>query len=408
MLAVVAPIALAAFASPSTAHADPTQIGVWFGPRLFSDNSNLGYVDNAPVHETLANSIEFGTRVARPFFPWLVPELELAMSPTHSFAPMSSVQADVFYVEPRLHLRFDLLPNHRVQPFILIGGAAAISASSARKTYESSVLGEGYVGTGLRVDTHKGITFRLDARLAVVPSIDNSVTLEADFGFGIEFHAGEHHARPTLAAVMVADRDNDGIPDDKDQCPDRPEDKDGFEDADGCPDIDNDADRVLDIADRCPNVPETYNGFEDEDGCPDTVPADVDALKGTVEGLLYADGETAVRDSAAEPLKKLAATMALHKHIRVVLIGYTDDREAKQFAPTGKDDPPPDMAQLDDDLSRARADAVRIELEKLGVGSGRIDVDGKGAEDPVGDNTTPRGRLANRRVEIKLFVPSGR
>jgi outer membrane protein OmpA-like peptidoglycan-associated protein len=54
-----------------------------------------------------------------------------------------------------------------------------------------------------------------------------------------------------------------------DQCPEIPEDKDGFEDADGCPDIDNDMDHVLDIADKCPNVPETYNGFEDEDGCPD-------------------------------------------------------------------------------------------------------------------------------------------
>ena len=37
---------------------------------------------------------------------------------------------------------------------------------------------------------------------------------------------------------------------------------------------------------------------------------------------------------------------------------------------------------------------------------GRILVDGKGAEDPVADNARPRGRLANRRVEIKLYVPA--
>ena len=411
LLAVVAPIALAALAS-SPAHADTdtdaTQLGVWFGPRLFSSNSNLGYVDGAAFHETLANSIELGVRVARPFFPWLVPELELAMSPTHSQADGTPVTASVFYVEPRLQLRFELMPGKRVQPFVVVGGAAAISASSARMTYDSSVLGEGYVGGGVRIDTGKGLTFRIDARVSIVPSIDDSVTVEGELGLGLEVHIGEHHAPKPVVHVEVSDCDGDGIPDDKDQCPDRAEDKDGFEDADGCPDIDNDRDRVLDIADKCPNVPETYNGFEDEDGCPDTVPADVDELKGTVEGLIYADGETAVRDSADAPLKKIAATMARHKGIRVILIGHTDDREAKQFAtPPAKGDPPPDLTQVNEDLS-ARADAVRIELEKLGVAAGRIDVEGQGAENPVGDNETPRGRLANRRVEIKLFVPSGR
>ena len=74
------------------------------------------------------------------------------------------------------------------------------------------------------------------------------------------------------AAVRLAgasDRDGDGLKDDVDKCPDDPEDKDGFEDDDGCPDPDNDHDRILDKDDKCPNEPETYNGFEDEDGCPD-------------------------------------------------------------------------------------------------------------------------------------------
>ena len=410
MLAIAVPIALAATAPSRSAHADATQVGLWFGPRVFSTNSLLGYIDDAKFHETLDNSIELGARIARPFFPWLVPELELGISPTHSSSPMTPVTASVFWLEPRLHLRFELLPGHRVQPFLVIGGGAPIAASSARKTYDTSILGEGYAGAGLRFDTRKGVTFRVDARLSIIPSIDNSVTFEGELGFGVELHVGEHaHTRATVVVVAVADRDHDGIPDDKDQCPDRPEDKDGFEDADGCPDIDNDADRVLDIADKCPNVPETYNGFEDDDGCPDTVPADVDALRGTVEGLLYADGETVVRETATAPLKKIAATLAAHPSIRVVLTGFTDDREAKQFATApAPGEPPADLAQLAIDLSHARADAVRIELEKLGVGSGRIDVEGHGAEDPVADNETPRGRLANRRVDIKLFVPTGR
>jgi outer membrane protein OmpA-like peptidoglycan-associated protein len=67
----------------------------------------------------------------------------------------------------------------------------------------------------------------------------------------------------------LSDRDNDGIIDEDDQCPDDPEDKDGFQDADGCPDPDNDKDGIPDVADKCPNEPEDKDGFEDLDGCPD-------------------------------------------------------------------------------------------------------------------------------------------
>jgi outer membrane protein OmpA-like peptidoglycan-associated protein len=65
------------------------------------------------------------------------------------------------------------------------------------------------------------------------------------------------------------DNDNDGIPDLKDKCPNDPEDKDGFEDQDGCPDLDNDNDGIIDLKDQCPNVAEDFDGFEDRDGCPD-------------------------------------------------------------------------------------------------------------------------------------------
>ena len=67
------------------------------------------------------------------------------------------------------------------------------------------------------------------------------------------------------------DRDNDldGIPDDVDQCPVFEEDVDGFEDEDGCPDLDNDQDNILDSVDRCPSQPETVNQYQDTDGCPD-------------------------------------------------------------------------------------------------------------------------------------------
>lgn len=65
------------------------------------------------------------------------------------------------------------------------------------------------------------------------------------------------------------DNDQDGILDINDECPNDPEDKDGFEDLDGCPDPDNDKDGILDVVDKCPNVPEDKDGCSDEDGCPD-------------------------------------------------------------------------------------------------------------------------------------------
>src|SRR5207244_1129340 len=67
-------------------------------------------------------------------------------------------------------------------------------------------------------------------------------------------------------AAGLADRDGDGIPDAVDQCPDEPEDKDGFQDEDGCPDPDNDRDGIPDKDDQCPNEPEDKDGFQDADG----------------------------------------------------------------------------------------------------------------------------------------------
>jgi OmpA-OmpF porin, OOP family len=70
-------------------------------------------------------------------------------------------------------------------------------------------------------------------------------------------------------APRVHDQDGDGVPDEVDQCPELAEDKDGFEDSDGCPDFDNDDDGVPDDTDRCPTEKEDSDEFEDDDGCLD-------------------------------------------------------------------------------------------------------------------------------------------
>ncbi|HEX2574441.1 MAG TPA: thrombospondin type 3 repeat-containing protein [Polyangia bacterium] len=89
-----------------------------------------------------------------------------------------------------------------------------------------------------------------------------------------------------------SDADGDGIPDALDRCPQRAEDLDGFEDGDGCPDLDNDRDGILDTSDRCPNDAEDRDGFEDDDGCPDP---DNDN-DGILDGVDRCPGEPEDRD----------------------------------------------------------------------------------------------------------------
>lgn len=76
-------------------------------------------------------------------------------------------------------------------------------------------------------------------------------------------------ATPTTPKGAPNDRDGDGVPDAIDRCPDQPEDIDGVDDSDGCPELDNDSDGIPDTEDKCPNLPESKNGKDDADGCPD-------------------------------------------------------------------------------------------------------------------------------------------
>ena len=80
------------------------------------------------------------------------------------------------------------------------------------------------------------------------------------------------------------DGDGDGATDDEDVCPAAAEDKDGIQDADGCPEEDADGDRVPDSDDRCPAQSEIFNGVADEDGCPDRADdADGDGVEDRVD-----------------------------------------------------------------------------------------------------------------------------
>ena len=100
--------------------------------------------------------------------------------------------------------------------------------------------------------------------------------LKVGGGGGITRGIGSPEFRALLgiqyAFLGARDRDGDGVPDKDDFCPRDAEDRDGFQDVDGCPDPDNDEDGIRDWNDRCPNEPENFNRYMDDDGCPDPDP----------------------------------------------------------------------------------------------------------------------------------------
>ncbi|MGH7439109.1 MAG: hypothetical protein ACRENE_25760, partial [Polyangiaceae bacterium] len=75
---------------------------------------------------------------------------------------------------------------------------------------------------------------------------------------GLDRAVGVPYVRGVIAfgwAPRPHDKDDDGVDDEKDQCPELPEDRDGIQDDDGCPEDDADDDGVLDAQDACPLVP---------------------------------------------------------------------------------------------------------------------------------------------------------
>jgi large repetitive protein len=186
------------------------------------------------------------------------------------------------------------------------------------------------------------------------------------------------------------DNDNDGAPDASDKCPEALEDKDGFADEDGCPELDNDKDGVADKSDKCPDKPEKINGKDDGDGCPDTGDSLVintpDRLE-LMESVLF-KGEGVAKDSA-NVLNQLAATMRSRVDIKRLRITV--------HVNPGKN-PKKDQA-----LSDKRATAVKSWLVHAGLEADRIDVRGFGSTKPLVPSTQKGAPEINDRVELIIL-----
>lgn len=113
---------------------------------------------------------------------------------------------------------------------------------------------------------------RAEADLGLRWPVSKSVTLTlaAGSGFGSGLGAADVHLVGGVWWVPTrSDADGDGIDDDTDGCPFLAEDRDGFQDSDGCEDPDNDNDLIPDVDDLCPNAEALEDHDDDEDGCTD-------------------------------------------------------------------------------------------------------------------------------------------
>jgi outer membrane protein OmpA-like peptidoglycan-associated protein len=213
------------------------------------------------------------------------------------------------------------------------------------------------------------------------------------------------------------DVDGDGVVDALDMCVLDPEDKDGYLDDDGCPDVDNDLDGVADAADKCPNEPEDPDGFDDQDGCPDPdndkdtladledqCPNEAGPTGGDRPGcprkslVVVTDKEIKItqqihfefdkdiiRRESYPILDAVAEVLQQNPNMRIEVQGHTDNKGA---------------AAYNLKLSDRRAASVRKYLVGKGVSSNRLVSRGYGLTRPLVPNDSEQNRALNRRVQF--------
>ncbi len=453
-------VALIACAGARTAQAN-VEIGAMGGAHVFSDTSELGATDgpNAPSQR---NSGMFGVRVGGFVAGLLGLEAEFGVIPTEAREAKFAV-TDVTY---RAHLVLELGggAHATVIPFVLAGAGGFTVVTAKNRTFkadpekniEPDTDAAFYGGVGVKVRLGDKVGLRLDGRVLLVPSSENTIPADpssrkqtvdyevlasAYFELGGEpTHAVTRppepprrtlppHRDPEPTADADADgipdasdrcpaeaedkdgyqdddgcpdpdNDVDGVPDGQDKCPLAPEDKDGFQDADGCPDPDNDGDGVLDPSDACLDQLETKNGYQDTDGCPDELPAAVKILEGVLPKVGFKVFATDVTPGTTRQLDAVVRALIANPELHLAIHVHTDDEVVTRGLY-------PDNLEL----SQARAEAVMSYLVSKGVAAERLVAKGFGDTRPA---VSPAGlegkklaavRVMNRRVELHLISP---
>ncbi len=450
--------------SASVADAN-VEIGGTAGIHVFSTTNELGVPDvaNAPSER---NSALFGVRLGYMFNDMLGVEGEFGVIPSES----RTLVFDIWNITYRGHLiaQFGAKdPNKKLIPFVLFGGGAmqVVSTKNA-DVIAKDTDAELYAGIGAKYRVDNGWGLRADARILFPPSsASNGPTVDFEGLLSIYKEFGRKAPDKAVVQTGPKDSDGDGIPDDQDKCPNEPEDKDGFQDADGCPDPDNDGDGIPDAQDKCPMEPEDKDGFQDADGCPDpdndgdgipdaadkcpNEPEDKDGFQdedgcpdpdNDGDGILdvndkcpnqpetkngYQD-EDGCPDEIPAKIKQFtgviqginfkvnssdllaASNSTLDKAIAVM----KEFPELKIEIQGHTDDQPISKGGKFADntaLSQARAESVMAYFVKGGIDASRISAKGYGSTQPIDDPKDLKGamlnaaRTKNRRVEFKLI-----
>jgi OmpA-OmpF porin, OOP family len=121
-------------------------------------------------------------------------------------------------------------------------------------------------------------------------------------------------------------------------------------------------------------------------GAPDTRNKLITEGKFVTTGITFDVNSATIKPESYGTLKTIAQVLQDNADVRVKIIGHTD-------------------ADGDDNsnmnLSKKRSEAVKAMLSSdFGINSSRMESDGKGESQPVGDNKTSEGKANNRRVEF--------
>ncbi|WP_420603063.1 DUF5723 family protein [Flagellimonas sp.] len=201
------------------------------------------------------------------------------------------------------------------------------------------------------------------------------------------------------------DTDGDGILDKDDDCPNKP----GSVEHNGCPDSDGDG--LIDKNDRCPNKA----GKIEDKGCPDMdgdTLVDIDDLCPNKPGPVDNNGCPVVTIEVQKQLNTYARTILFDTgkatiktesvSTMVDIIQILKEYPNAKFTVEGHTDSV-GSASSNQKLSEARANSVKDFLIKEGIAADRLNAIGYGEENPIASNATRSGRKQNRRVEINLI-----
>ena len=375
--------------------------GLFGGGHFFDSNHSLGRGPDSPEGLSPKSSGVFGGRLGLHFNRWIGLEAEVDATPTKT----RDGQTSMWVFGYRGSLIVNLTDSYQFQPFILAGYGGLTSLVSDTTVVPSSTWGFMHAGLGFKIGFTPWTGLRVDGRIMapwtalspVIPQGNRIGYSGPDFEVlgSLFVNFGEiekvHIYSTVIREPKSGDRDGDGIPDNIDKCPDQPEDFDGFQDEDGCPDPDNDGDGIPDALDKCPNEPETFNNYKDDDGCPDEVPAAVKKFTGVIEGINFKTGSADILPGSYVLLDRAVKVLQDYPEVNLEISGHTDSR--------GK-------ADYNRDLSQRRADSVKTYFVQRGIASQRLQAIGYGLTRPIADNKTQSGRATNRRTEFRLINPS--